>query len=78
MIRRVNNYLNALNFMTQIQYWQNMAEDKKLLIKKIAIAAIGLYVLVQLVGFLLPIAIFLSIGYWGYKSFIDQNPRVLR
>ncbi len=60
--------------------WQKQTEENKSLAKKVAIASIGLYALLQLVSFILPIAIAIAIGigFWCYKSFFDKNPRILR
>ncbi len=66
--------------MQPIQSWEKLDDDKKAWVKKIGIASIVLYVLLQLISFLFPIVLTLGVGYWAYKNFIDkeQNPRVLR
>ena len=63
--------------MEPIKLWQNLSNDNKSLVKGTALAAIGLYVLLQLLTLLLPLAITAGISYWAYKAFVDKNPRVL-
>ena len=59
-------------------YWQELTDGNRLLIKQIGIASVALYVLFQLVGFLLPIAITGYAGYWVYKNVLTENPRVMK
>ena len=59
-------------------YWQELTDDNRLLIKQIGIASLALYVVFQLVGFLLPIAITGYAGYWVYKNVLTENPRVMK
>jgi len=61
-----------------ISQWERLSDEKKFLVRKISLFSIGLYVLLQLVGFLIPMAIATSIGFWVYKSLVDKNPKVLR
>ena len=63
--------------MEPIKLWQNLSNDNKSLVKGTALAAIGLYVLLQLLTLLLPLAITAGISYWAYKAFVDKNPKVL-
>ncbi|WP_320667477.1 hypothetical protein [Prochlorococcus sp. MIT 1307] len=64
--------------MESIKFWQNLSDENKSLVKGIALAAFGLYVLLQLATLLLPMAIIAGIGYWAYKAFIDKNPKVFK
>ena len=64
--------------MSPIQFWQNMSDEGKLVAKQIGLAAIGLYVLMQLLGFLIPILLIGAFGYWLYKIFFDPNPKILK
>ena len=64
--------------MEPTKLWQNLSEDNKLLVKEISLAALGLYVLLQLATLFLPIAITTCIGYWAYKVFINKNPKVFK
>ena len=59
-------------------YWQELTDENKLLIKLIGIASVALYVVFQLVGFLLPIAIAGYACYWVYKNVLTENPRVMK
>ena len=59
-------------------YWQELTDDNRLLIKQIGIASIALYVVFQVVGLLLPIAITGYAGYWVYKNVLTENPRVMK
>ena len=59
-------------------YWQELTDDNRLLIKQIGIASVALYVVSQLLGFLLPIAITGYAGYWVYKNVFTENPRVMK
>ncbi|WP_320677033.1 hypothetical protein [Prochlorococcus sp. MIT 1300] len=59
-------------------YWQDLTDDNRLLIKQIGVAAIALYVVFQLVGFLLPIAITGYACYWVYKNVLTENPKVMK
>ena len=63
--------------MDPVKLWQNLSEDNKSLVKGTALAALGLYVLLQLATLFLPLAIIAGISYWAYKAFIDKNPKVL-
>ena len=56
---------------------QDLTDDNRLLIKQIGIASVALYVVFQLVGFLLPIAITGYAGYWVYKNVLTESPRVM-
>ena len=58
--------------------WPTLSDEKKLLIKGTAFAALGLYVLLQLVSLFLPLAITAGIVYWVYKAFLDTNPKVYK
>tara|TARA_B100001250_G_scaffold317316_1_gene279767 strand:- start:182 stop:382 length:201 start_codon:yes stop_codon:yes gene_type:complete len=59
-------------------YWQDLADENKLLIKQIGIASVALYVVFQLVGFLLPVVITGYACYWVYKNVLTENPRVMK
>ena len=58
--------------------WKEMTDDNKLLVKQIGVAAITLYVALQLISLLLPIAITLISGHWIYKSLAKKNPKIMR
>ena len=64
--------------MEPVKFWQNLSDENKSLLKGTAIAALGLYVLLQLATLFLPLAITAGIGYWAYKAFIDKNPKVFK
>ena len=64
--------------MEPMKLWQNLSDENKSLVKGIALAALGLYVLLQLATLFLPLAITAGIGYWAYKAFIDKNPKVFK
>ena len=64
--------------MQLIESWKNLSEPNKALIKKLSVASIALYILLQLIGFLFPIALTLGVAYWCYKQYIEPNPRVLK
>ena len=59
-------------------FWQDIPEDVKLLVKKLAIAALALYVLLQLVGLFLPIVFTVFVIYFVYKEYIEPNPKILK
>ena len=59
-------------------YWQELKNENRLLIKQIGIASVALYVVFQLVGFLLPVAITGYACYWVYKNVLTENPRVIK
>ena len=59
-------------------YWQDLADENKLLIKQIGIASVALYVVFQLVGFLLPVVITGYACYWVYKNVLTENPIVMK
>ena len=59
-------------------YWQELTDENKLLIKQIGIASVALYVVFQLVGFLIPIVITGYACYWVYKNVLTENPRVMK
>ena len=59
-------------------YWQELTDENKLLIKQIGIASVALYVVFQLVGFLLPVVITGYSCYWVYKNVLIENPRVMK
>ena len=59
-------------------YWQELTDENKLLIKQIGIASVALYVVFQLVGFLLPVVITGYACYWVYKNVLTENPRVMK
>ena len=59
-------------------YWQGLTDENKTFVKRIGIASIALYVLLQLVTLLLPIAFTAGIGFLVYKNVIDKNPKVLK
>jgi len=63
--------------MEPIKLWQTLSDDNKSLVKGIAFAALGLYVLLQLATLFLPLAIIAIISYWAYKIFVDKNPKIL-
>ena len=63
--------------MEPIKLWENLSDENKSLVKGTALAALGLYVLLQLATFFLPLAITVGISYWAYKAFIDKNPKIL-
>ena len=64
--------------MQLIQSWENLSESNKALLKKILVASIGLYVLLQLIGFFFPIALTLGVAFWCYKQYIGPDPRILK
>ena len=64
--------------MEPIKLWQNLSDENKSLVKGTALAALGLYVLLQLATLFLPVAIIAGISYWAYKAFIDNNPKVFK
>ena len=49
-----------------------------LLIKQMGIASVALYVVFQLVGFLLPVVITGYACYWVYKNVLTERPRVMK
>ena len=57
-------------------YWQELTDENKLLIKQIGIASVALYVVFQLVAFLLPVVITGYACYWAYKNVLTENSRV--
>ena len=59
-------------------YLQELTDDNRLLIKKLCIASVALYVVFQLLGFLLPLAITGLACYWVYKNVLTENPRVMK
>ncbi len=59
-------------------YWQELTDENRLLIKQIGIASVALYVVFQLVGFLLPVVITGYACYWVYKNVLTENPRVVK
>ena len=59
-------------------YWQELTDENKLLIKQIGIGSVALYVVFQLVGFLLPVVINGYACYWVYKNVLTENPRVMK
>ena len=59
-------------------YWQELTDENRLLIKQIGIASVALYVVIQLVGFLLPVVITGYACYWVYKNVLTENPRVMK
>tara|TARA_B100000700_G_scaffold329531_1_gene451574 strand:+ start:1913 stop:2113 length:201 start_codon:yes stop_codon:yes gene_type:complete len=59
-------------------YWQELTDENRLLIKQICIASVALYVVFQLVVFLLPVAITGYACYWVYKNVLTENPRVIK
>ena len=59
-------------------YWQELTDENRLLIKQIGIASVTLYVVFQLVGFLLPVVITGYACYWVYKNVLTENPRVMK
>ena len=64
--------------MSIAQLWQNMTEEKKLLIKQLGILSLATYVCLQIISLLLPVSIAIFIGYSLYRWFVNQNPKVLR
>ena len=64
--------------MEPMKLWQNLSDENKSFVKGIALAAFGLYVLLQLATLFLPLAITAGIGYWAYKAFIDKNSKVFK
>ena len=63
--------------MEPIKLWQNLSDENKSLVKGTALAALGLYVLLQLATLFMPLIITAGISYWAYKAFVDKNPKVL-
>ena len=63
--------------MEPIKLWQNLSDENKSLVRGTALAALGLYVLLQLATLFVPLAIAAGISYWAYKAFIDKNPKIL-
>ena len=63
--------------MEPIKLWQNLSDENKSLVRKIGVAALGLYVLLQLVNLFLPLVITAAIAIWAYKEFVDNNSKVL-
>ncbi len=63
--------------MKPYKLWQSLSDDNRTLIKGIGVAALGLYVLLQLATLFLPLAVTAGIGYWAYKEFIDNHSKVL-
>ena len=63
--------------MEPVKHWQALSDENKSLVKGTTLAALGLYVLLQLATLFLPLAITAGISYWAYKVFIDKNPKVL-
>ena len=59
-------------------YWQELTDENRMLIKQIGIASVALYVVFQLVGFLLPVVITGYACYWVYKNVLTENPRVMK
>ena len=59
-------------------YWQDLTDENRLLIKRIGIASVVLYVVFQLVGFLLPVVITGYACYLVYKNVLTENPRVMK
>ena len=59
-------------------YWQELTDENRLLIKQIGIASVSLYVVFQLVGFLLPVVITGYACYWVNKNVLAENPRVMK
>ena len=59
-------------------YWQELTDENRLFIKQIGIASVALYVVFQLVGFLLPVVITGYACYWVYKNVLTENPRVMK
>jgi len=62
-------------FESILSYWKSLSEGHKLLVKELAIAAIGLYILLHLVSFFLPLLITAGIFYWMYKSLSELNSK---
>tara|TARA_Y100001968_G_C19428412_1_gene755691 strand:- start:1991 stop:2185 length:195 start_codon:yes stop_codon:yes gene_type:complete len=60
------------------QLWQDIPEDVKLLLKKLAIAALALYVVLQLVGLFFPIVFTAFVIYFVYNKYIEPNPNILK
>ena len=73
---------NSLNIKIMVEkiagYWQELTDDNRLLIKQIGIASVALYVVFQLVGLLVPVAITGYACYWVYKNVLTENPRVMK
>jgi len=61
-----------------VAFWKELSEDNKSLLKGIGLAALALYILLQVATLFIPIAITVAAGYWAYKTFIDKNPRPLK
>ncbi len=55
--------------------WQSLSDENKSLAKKISIAALGLYVLLQLVQLFLPLLIFAAIGFWAFQQLIEKKDK---
>lgn len=61
-----------------LSLWQKQTDENKSLVKRIAMASIAVYVVLQLLSFILPIALAIGLGIWIYKGLIDKNPKILR
>ena len=61
-----------------IRYWQELTDESKLLIKHIGFASVALYVVFQLVGFLLPVVITGYACYWVCNNVFAENPRAMK
>ena len=59
-------------------YWQELTDENKLLIKQIGIASVALYVIFELVAFLLPLVIAGYACCWVFKKVLTENPRVMK
>ena len=58
--------------------WKELTDDNKLLVKQIGVAAIALYIALQLISVVLPIAVTSISCYWVYKNLVNKNPKIMK
>ncbi len=61
--------------MEPIKLWQNLSNEDQALARRIQIAALVLYVFLQIVNFLLPLAITAIIAFGLYQEFCVNQPK---
>ena len=59
-------------------FWLSLADEDKLLLRKIAFASIALYALLQFISFILPVILVSGIGVWMFKQLFYKNPKILK
>jgi len=59
-------------------FWKELSDENKSMVKAIALAAVVIYVLLQLATLFIPLSITAGAVYWAYITFIDQNPKILK